>query len=95
MRETIADLIRGISVRAEVEGDIVKEFIPMPKKKPPRRKHKKKETEDVHYMRDYMKDYRGEEGKDYQKKPDNAKELQKEQRKRLKEKFNIKGGSFS
>ena len=90
--KTIANLIRGISVRAvaEAEGDPVKKFIPMPKKKPPRRKSLiKNKSNRSDYMKNYMEEYRGDT-----KKPDNAKELQKEQQKRLKEKFNIKGGSF-
>jgi hypothetical protein len=90
--KTIANLIRDISVWAvaEAEGDPVKKFIPMPKKKPPRRKSLiKNKSNRSDYMKNYMEDYRGDT-----KKPDNAKELQKEQQKRLREKFNIKGGSF-
>jgi hypothetical protein len=37
-----------------------------------------------------MDDYRKEQGKDYQKAPDSIKKQRLEQRKRLKDKFNLK-----
>jgi hypothetical protein len=41
-------------------------------------------------MKNYMTDYRKEQGKDYQKSPASIKKQRAEQRKRLKEKFRLK-----
>ena len=63
------------------EGDVTKKFRAQPKVKPPRRKPSvQNESSRSDYMKVYMEDYRGEEGKDYQKMPDKIKELRKKQK---------------
>lgn len=69
--------------------EVIKKFIKIPKIKPPRRKPSiKNKSHRTDYSKNYMHEYR-QEGKDYQKKPDNAKELRKKQKESLKEKFGI------
>lgn len=71
------------------EGEVVQKFKAAPKLKPPRRRSPlKNKTNRSDYSKEKVKEFR-EEGKDYQKVPDPIKELRREQRKRLKEKFNI------
>lgn len=73
------------------EGEVVVKFKAQPKIKPPRRKSPtQNESNRTDYMKIYMEEYRGEEGKDYQKMPDKIKELRKKQRKERKKKGNIK-----
>lgn len=82
-------------IEAESNGDIVVKYIPPPKFKPPRRRPGiKNKSNRSDYMKEYMQDYRKDKGKDYQKVPTPIKKLRSEQRKRLKEKFNLKGASF-
>ena len=72
------------------EGEVVVKFKAQPKVKPPRRKSPvKNESNRTDYMKLYMKEYRSEEGKDYQKMPDKIKELRKKQRKEKKKKSSI------
>jgi hypothetical protein len=79
----------------ETQGDMVKKFIPPPKQKPPRRRPAiKNKSNRSDYMKEYMTEYRGE-GKDYQKVPDKVKKFRIEQRKRLKEKLDLKSASQS
>lgn len=67
------------------EGDVVVKFKAMPKVKPPRRNNPvQNESNRSDYMQIYMRDYR-EEGKDYQKKPDNMKEFKKKHKRKKKE----------
>jgi hypothetical protein len=87
------DLARRVASRflaGETEGDMVKKFQPAPKQKPPRRQPAvKNKSNRSDYMKEYMTEYRGE-GKDYQKVPDKVKKFRAEQKKRLKEKFDLK-----
>lgn len=77
------------------EGDVVKKFFPAPKQKPPRRRPGiKNKSNRSDYMKEYMTDYRKEQGKDFQKTPDSVKRFRAEQRKRLKEKLNLKKSTF-
>ncbi len=46
-------------------------------------------------MKEYMKDYRGEEGKDYQKMPDKIKELRKRQRQEKKKTQPVDGSMIT
>jgi hypothetical protein len=88
--KTIADLIRDIVIATLPEGEIKVKFRARPKVKPPRRKSPvQNESSKPEYMRDYMKERR-QDGDDYQKKPDKIKELRKEQKKKIKEKFDLK-----
>jgi hypothetical protein len=86
-RRVVAKFLSG----ALPEGEVVKKFIPTPKQKPPRRRPGiKNKSNRSDYMKEYMTDYRKEQGKDFQKTPDAVKKFRAEQRKRLKEKFNLK-----
>ena len=77
------------------EGDVVKKYFPAPEQKPPRRRPGiKNKSNRSDYMRQYMTDYRKEQGKDFQKAPDSVKKFRAEQRKRLKEKFNLKKSTY-
>lgn len=79
-------------IKASIDGDVVHKFRPNPIQKPPRREPAfKNKTQRSDYMQEYMHKYRGEDGKDYQKKPKSIKELRKKQRERLKKRFNLKG----
>ena len=83
-------LLSLASVIAGNDTDIKKKFRAAPKLKPPRRKPSIQNESDQHgYMKDYMQEYRGE-GKDYQKTPDKLKKFRSEQRKKIKEKFDLK-----
>lgn len=85
MRILISQLIRDL-----VAGDVVKKYVAPPKQKPPRRRPTiKNKTNKSDYMKNYMHNYRKEEGKDYQKVPDSVKKHRAEQRRRLKEKLNL------
>jgi hypothetical protein len=94
MMVSVSDELRAIL--ASMEGEIVPVFRPAPENKPPRRRAPyKNKTQRSDYHQDFQKDvYRGEHGKGYQKAPSKIKKFRAEQRKRLKEKFNLKGGSF-
>jgi hypothetical protein len=82
-----ADIIRHVMA----DMDIKKRFLKLPDKNPPRRKPSvMNESSHSDYMKNYMQDYRKEEGKDYQKVPPSVKKYRAEQRKRLKEKFCLK-----
>jgi hypothetical protein len=71
--------------------DIKKKFLKSPNIKPPRRKPSvMNESAQGDYMKNYMHDYRKEEGKDYQKVPPSVKKYRADQRKRLKEKLCLK-----
>lgn len=70
--------------------EIIKKFVSSPKQKPPRRRPSVKNiTNRSDYMKNYMEKYRKEKGKSYQKVPIKVKKFRAEQRKRLKEKFNL------
>jgi hypothetical protein len=74
-----------------LEGEVTKKYHATPEIKPPRRKPSvKNKSNRSDYMKNYMDDYRKEQGKDYQKAPDSIKKQRLEQRKRLKDKFNLK-----
>jgi len=80
-----------IRVIAELAGDVVFKAKPAPQVKAPRRRPSvQNKTQRSDYMKEYMTDYRKEKGKDYQKIPDKIKRLRREQKKRLKEKLNLK-----
>jgi len=69
------------------EGDVTKKFKAQPKVKPPRRKPSvQNESSRSDYMKVYMEEYRGEEGKDYQKLPQKIKDLRKKQKEERKKK---------
>jgi hypothetical protein len=89
MLSTISRMIRDLS--ASADGEVTKKYMAPPKLKPPRRKPSvENKSNRSDYMKNYMDDYRKEQGKDYQKIPDAVKKHRAEQRKRLKEKFNLK-----
>ncbi len=68
------------------EGEVTVKFRSQPKVKPPRRrKNIQNKTNRSDFMQVYMEKYR-EEGNDYQKMPDNMKELRKKQKKERKKK---------
>jgi len=77
---------------ADLDGEVVVKYRPVPKIKPPRRRSPgKNKTQKSDYMQQYMQDYRNDKGKGTPKVPDNMKRLRKEQKERLREKFNLKG----
>ena len=87
--QSISNYIRYIA--AGMEGDIVHKIKLPPKIKPPRRRPAvKNKSQRSDYMKNFMKTYR-EDGKDYQKMPSSIKKMRRDQRKRLKEKFCLKG----
>jgi len=89
MIRKLADAIRDAA--DELSGDIVHKSRPTPKVKAPRRRPSfKNKSQRSDYMKNYMQDYRGDKGKDYQKKPQALKDFQREQREKVKEKFNLK-----
>jgi len=89
MRTSIPDIIREM-VEAST-GEVVKKFKAAPLIKPPRRKPSlKNKSERDDYMKNYMQDYRGEKGKDYQKTPDAIKELRRKQKESLKKTLKLK-----
>jgi len=82
MKNCISEPLRKISDILP-EGDVVKKFHKKPEIKPPRRKPSvKNKSNREDYMKNYIKEYR-EDGKDYQKIPDNVKKLRREQKKNL------------
>ena len=86
-----SELIRQVMAKVKTEVEIKKKFVVSPKIKPPRRKPSvTNESAQGDYMKNYMQDYRKEQGKDYQKVPSEVKKFRAEQRKRLKEKLHLK-----
>jgi len=82
----ISNLLRDLVLATRPDGEVKKKPIPMPKIKPPRRNPAiKNVSSKPEYSREYMKEYR-EEGKDYQKVPEEVSRFRREQKKRLKEK---------
>lgn len=91
MRLCLSEAIRKVT--AELQGDVVPKFLPSPGAKPPRRQSPGKNvTQRADYQQVYQRErYRKELGKGYQKMPDKMKKLRREQKKRLKKKFKLKG----
>ena len=87
MYQNVSDYILEIvAFLGSPEGEVVKKFNPTPEVKPKRRgpsfKNKSNRSD---YFKQYMKEYR-DNGKDYQKVPDNIKEYRREQKKKLENK---------
>jgi hypothetical protein len=81
----LSDLLRDVAAFL-ADGEIKTKYRPNPKIKPPRRKSPvKNKSNRKDYSTKYMQEYRGEKGKDYQKKPKNLKDLRRKQKKCLKE----------
>ena len=91
---TLTDEVHLRLAEREVpEGDVTVKYRPEPVIKPSRGQpavENKSNRSD--YMKNYMTEYRGEKGKDYQKIPKKLKELRKKQRHRLKKRFLLKAG---
>jgi hypothetical protein len=82
---TISNIIKSFLPDLNDGGDIRKKFYTEPKIKPPRRNPSTMNKSDAPgYMKDYMKEYRGD-GKDYQKMPDKVKQYRREQRKKFRD----------
>ena len=80
---TIHSHIRDI-VALLPEGEVTFKFREQPKIKPPRRRPSiKNKSQRSDYMKEYMHEYRGEKGKDYQKMPDKVKKWRRRQRKQM------------
>ena len=93
MKVCIAGMVRVLAF--DLDGDVKPRFLPSPGDKPKRRQHSiQNVSQRSDYMQQYMRKYRGEDGKDYQRKPKSLKDLLRKQRKRLKKRFNLKA-SFS
>ena len=84
MSTSVSEILRDVAAFLDrAEGDVTVKYRAQPKKKPPRRKSPvKNKSNRSDYSTKYMREYR-ENGKDYQKKPDNLKKLHRKQRKRL------------
>ena len=80
----ISDALRDVSAFLDpAEVEIKTKYRPNPKVKPPRRRSPvKNKSNRTDYSKKYMREYR-EDGKDYQKKPENLKKLRRDQKKRL------------
>lgn len=79
----LADVLRLIAVKAD-DSEVVKKFRPEPGIKPARRKPSfQSKSNQSHYQRDYKREQQ-EQGKGYQKVPDEVKKWRREQRKKLK-----------
>lgn len=86
--QSISNIIRNIG--ATLQGEVIVKFRPAPKIKPPRRQSPvKNKSNRTDYSKNYMQEYRKEKGKDYQEIPQSVKDFRREQRKKLKEKFDI------
>ena len=86
-----SEIIRQVMAKIKTEVEVKKKFVKSPNIKPPRRKPSvMNESAQSDYMKNYMQDYRKEQGKDYQKVPPSVKKYRAEQRKRLKEKLHLK-----
>lgn len=74
--------------------EVVKKYKAPPQQKPPRRRPAiQNKTDRSDYMKEYLHQYRKEQGKDYQKVPDKIKKYRAEQRKRLKKRLNLKSAN--
>jgi hypothetical protein len=79
----IAAALRVVAAKIDPEGDVKTKYRPSPRVKPPRRQSPvKNKSNRSDYSTKYMREYR-EDGKDYQKMPENLKKLRREQKKRL------------
>lgn len=82
---TVSYILRNVAAFVDLlDGDVTHKPPPTPKKNPPRKKSiVKNKSNRSDYSKHYMREYR-EDGKDYQKMPENLKELRREQKKQLK-----------
>ena len=90
MRKPLADIIRDVVVATLPEGEVKFKFRAKPDLRGPRRvspiKNKSSKPE---YFSDTMQERR-DNGQDCQKGTEHSKKLKREQKKRLKEKFDLK-----
>ena len=88
MKQSIADLL--VDIASSMDSEVVRKHRPSPKFKPPRRKPSvSNKSQRSDYSKEYMRVYRKEQGKDYQRIPESIKKQRTEHRKRLKEKFDL------
>lgn len=89
MRICIADIVRVLSY--DLDGDVKPRFLPSPGDKPKRRRPSVQNvSQRSDYMKQFMREYRGEKGKDYQRKPKPLKDFLRRQRERIRKRFNLK-----